>query len=167
MSDSAKDIKAQLSKVTRELKDKFREMRHLETYAVYVGIPSAYTKREDGRITNAEIGYINEFGSPKQHIPPRPFLNPAIRECTPQCAQLLKPDPRFPLDPSKLDKCGLYASAQVKNYIRSQKGMVPLSPKTIAARKRRRVSRKAGTKALIDTANLLQSINYTTEREKE
>ena len=56
---------------------------------------------------------------------------------------------------------------RVKNYIRSQKGMVPLSPKTIAARKRRRVSRKAGTKALIDTANLLQSINYTTEREKE
>ena len=114
MSDSAKDIKAQLSKVTRELKEKFREMRHLETYAVYVGIPSAYTKREDGRITNAEIGYINEFGSPKQHIPPRPFLNPAIRECTPQCAQLLKPDPRFTLDPSKLDKCGSRTIFEVK-----------------------------------------------------
>jgi hypothetical protein len=48
---------------------------------VMIGIPAEDAKREaadGGGITNAQIGYINEFGMPDKNIPPRPHLIPAV-----------------------------------------------------------------------------------------
>lgn len=153
-------MSAKLFVKMNNLSELFKNMQHLGSQGVLVGIPAEYTKREDGKITNAEIGYINEFGSPKQHIPPRPFLNPALANATPELAKLMVPDVNNPNSTAHLDKTGLYATAQVKKHITNQIGFVPLNPKTIRARQRKRKSGKAGTKALYDTGNLLQSIHY-------
>ena len=44
---------------------------------VLVGIPEDNTERVNGdEATNAQLGYVHEFGSPAKNIPARPFLIP-------------------------------------------------------------------------------------------
>ena len=54
-----------------------KSLRALTMQSVLVGIPSGPPRGEDG-LTNAELGYIHEKGSPKRNIPARPFLEPGI-----------------------------------------------------------------------------------------
>lgn len=65
------------------LKDKTlsigKALRALTMQSVLVGIPGEAGKHGDSDLTNAEIGYIHEKGSPKRNIPARPFLEPGIR----------------------------------------------------------------------------------------
>lgn len=64
-------------------KDIFRAINYLKSRNILVGIPSFSPKnrRDDtAKITNAQIGYINEYGSPARNIPARPFLIPSIKE---------------------------------------------------------------------------------------
>ena len=53
---------------------------------VLVGIPEANGSRQDPEesapVTNAALGYIHEFGSPRANIPARPFLIPGVRKST-------------------------------------------------------------------------------------
>lgn len=60
---------------------------------VLVGIPAEgnMRKAEDGGepAGNAVIGYVQEFGSPKQNIPARPFLKPGIAAVQGEVALLL------------------------------------------------------------------------------
>ena len=64
-------------------------------------------------------------------------------------------------DPAAVDKglnaAGLIAQASVKNRIRNGVGFAPLSEKTLAQRK---AQGKSGTKPLIRTGQLLNSITY-------
>ena len=55
------------------------------------------------------------------------------------------------------NKAGLIAQNSVKATITAGEGFAPLAESTLAARKRRGVSR---TKPLIDTGSLLNSITY-------
>ena len=153
------EIKVRLDNI----KATFKDMAQLASQGVLVGIAATDAKRKDGKITNAQIGYINEFGSPRQGIPPRPFLNPALQEAAPELAKLMQPDFENLESTKHLDKAGLYAVTQVRRHITEQIGMAPLSPLTIKNRQRKRKSGQAGTKALYDTGNLLQSINYHKE----
>ena len=61
-------------------------LKNLANRQVLVGISAATTERDNlaidpsrGEITNAAIGYINEFGDPGLNIPPRPHLVPGVR----------------------------------------------------------------------------------------
>lgn len=76
------------------LKDKSRNLgaalRDLTMQSVYVGIPGDKGKHDGSELTNAEIGYIHETGSPKGNIPARPFLTPGIRAVQPQIVQQLR-----------------------------------------------------------------------------
>ncbi|HAX2567517.1 TPA: hypothetical protein JW640_001108 [Escherichia coli] len=49
-------------------------LRSLTKKDVLVGIPSEDSERDDVPFGNAGIGYLNEYGSPEQNIPPRPHL---------------------------------------------------------------------------------------------
>ncbi len=63
----------------------------LKHRAVFVGIPAEFAQRDDDApISNAQIGYINEFGSRASNIPPRPHLVPGIRAYVPQAQLRLK-----------------------------------------------------------------------------
>ena len=70
-------------------------IRALANTRVMVGIPAenAFRAPEPGETAtppnNAELGYINEFGEPASHIPPRPFLVPAMVEMQPELIRRL------------------------------------------------------------------------------
>ena len=56
-----------------------KALRALTMQSVLVGIPAGPPREADG-LTNAQIGYIHEKGSPKRNIPARSFVEPGIRK---------------------------------------------------------------------------------------
>lgn len=120
-------------------------------------------------ITNSEIAYMNEFGTAT--IPARPFLIPSIEQAEDKikaCLDLqLNPNTgAMEFTEASMNVAGLLAQNEVRQYIVKQIGFKPLSPKTISARRRKRKSGLAGTKALIDTGSLLNSIGYVIDKGK-
>lgn len=148
---------------------------YLANTRVMVGVPAANTERrpEDGEketgITNAELGYLHENGVPEKNIPARPWLFPSVRQHGPEVAARLKKVGELafegggqPKAEQGLNALGLYAQTFVKAKLRDGP-FVPLSPRTIAARRARGVTR---TKPLLDTLQLLNSVTYVVRRVK-
>jgi len=134
---------------------------------VLVGIPADKSPRKGDPITNASLGYIHEHGSPARNIPARPFLVPGVKEAAPKAAAAMKKLAGQALtDASAVDKAlnaaGLIAQTGVKKRIVSGEGFAPLKEGTIKARQRKGAK---GTKPLIRTGQLLNSITYVV-REK-
>lgn len=67
---------------------------------VLVGIPEEDSEREDVPFGNAGIGYVNEYGSPAQNIPPRPHLIPGVKSVEDQTVPQLKAAAQPPLTDS-------------------------------------------------------------------
>lgn len=133
-----------------------------------IGIPAEKSPRKGDPITNASLGYIHENGSPARNIPARPFLVPGVKKATPKAIAAMKKLAGDALtDRNATDKAlnaaGLIAQASVKRQIVSQEGFTPLKAGTLAARKR---SGAKGTKALIRTGQLLNSITYVVRGKK-
>jgi hypothetical protein len=59
-------------------KDLIRLLDDIKKLEVYVGIPENKSSRKGEEITNAELCYIHTNGSPINHIPARPIIEPAI-----------------------------------------------------------------------------------------
>ena len=152
-------------KVVQDKTAKLRDaLRTLTRDIVLVGIPAADDNRNgDSPIGNAAIGYIQENGSPVNNIPPRPFLVPGVQSVADRCAELMGAGAAEMLDGGAAaiekanNKAGLTAQAAVKNTLRAGEGFPPLAPATLAARERAGFT---GTKPLIRTAQLLNSITY-------
>jgi hypothetical protein len=135
-----------------------------------VGIPGNKTirknkeKKENEMITttNAELGFINEFGSPAKNIPARSFLRPGIKKIKPVIGKILKKYTENFLHDQDivrkgLERVGIEAVSSVKNIIRMQENFKPLSKRTIELRKEKGFD---GEKALIRTGQLLNSITH-------
>lgn len=130
-----------------------------------VGIPSSAAARDDGStINNAEIGFINEFGSPEANIPPRPHLVPGVRRAQHDVIDILEAGGRAVLTGHQtdvgqsLEKAGLVSVSSVKNLIIS--GIAPpLAPATVAAR-RKGDDEDSGATPLIDTGNYIAHLTY-------
>ena len=76
-------MKITIDKVGQVLKS----IHTLETNRVLVGIPQEKNARNDGQMTNASIGYIQENGSSANNIPARPFLIPGVEKVNKEAAQ--------------------------------------------------------------------------------
>lgn len=158
----------------------------LATKDVLVGIPDSKTDRTDDAPTNATIGYLQEYGSDAQGIPPRPFLNTGVEESLPAVMPILKQAALASLDGSdagverNLNRAGLTAQNSVKNKINSG-DFIPLSEATLRARAARgrkgakiELARRAEgeapsteyAKPLIDTGQLRNSISYVIRGKK-
>lgn len=151
-------------RVTVDVTKKFEEqMKALMKRSVFVGIPQDKNARDDGPIKNATLGYINEFGSPAQNIPARPFLIPGVKAAGEKVSKILgkaSVDLNGNVD-SALDKAGLVAQSTVKSRIVNSVDIQGLSEATIKARSRRKSRRRTGVmKPLIDTGQMLNSITY-------
>lgn len=140
-----------------------RSLSTLPATQVLVGVPSEKAPREEGQpITNAELGYIHEFGSPESNIPARPFLFPGIRNATPRFEGYLRQGARAALDGNEsgigraLSAAGQVAASAVQTKITTGP-FVPLAAATLAARRARG---RTGTKPLIDTGQLRRSITW-------
>lgn len=130
---------------------------------VLVGIPEGSTDRKSGDpATNALIGYVQEFGSPANNIPARPFLIPGVQDIQKPAADRLKVAAQRALsgDLSQAEKqlhaAGLMgqnsARAKVNSNIQPK-----LSERTLAARRARGVTRE---NTLVDSGQLRNAITY-------
>lgn len=117
-------------------------------------------------ITNAAIAYIAENGSPARNIPPRPFMRQGIALERLAITKQFQKAGRAALlgDLDAMDKAfhsiGLIASRGMKTAIQ-ESDFVPLAPRTLAARLDRG---RTGTKPLLDTGQLRNSVTYVLQK---
>lgn len=130
---------------------------------VLVGIPEANTDRKPGYpATNALIGYVQEFGSPANNIPARPFLIPGVQDIQKPAADRLKVAAQRALsgDLSQAEKQLHVAGLMGQNSARAKinSNVQPkLSERTLAARRARGVTRE---NTLVDSGQLRNAITY-------
>jgi phage gpG-like protein len=145
-----------------------KKMASLIHKNVYVGIPGDAKKRDEGDpVTNAQLGYIHEKGSPANNIPARPFLMPGVEDAGKKVSKILGESAVNIKDNESVDialnKAGLAASQSVKRRITQSIGIEGLKESTIKTRERRKSRRRSGAmKPLIDTGQMLNSITYVT-----
>ena len=117
-------------------------LRSLTKKDVLVGIPEEDSEREDVPFGNAGIGYVNEYGSPAQNIPPRPHLIPGVKSVEEQTVPQLKAAAQAALDGNAagaeraLNRAGTLAANGVRSYM-TITGFTPLADSTVEARARR------------------------------
>ena len=147
-----------------------KSLASLTKQDVYVGVPSDNKERRDesSGMNNATIGYIMENGSPAANIPARPFLAPGIKAIRPEIVKLQRLAAKVALAGKTgeveriMNILGLKAVSSVRAAIVNG-DFAPLAPRTLAARKRRGITR---TTPLIDTGKLLASISYVIRKRK-
>lgn len=130
---------------------------------VMVGYVRGHNKeiRKEGDY-NAFIGYIQEHGSPFRNIHARPFLMPALKSSADVAESLISQGmSRELVQPGAiaqgLGQAGTLIRDKAKSNIVNSVGMKALSPVTLKAREK--IGFK-GTKPLIHTGQLLNSITY-------
>lgn len=159
----------------------FDGIRALTKNETLVGVPAENAGRqpEDGEkrpLNNAEIGYVQEFGStiggPNGQafsIPPRSHLRPGIEDARDKLAKALEKGVMAALrgDVGAADKAlhtaGLIGQNSVRNKI-TEGPFVPLAPMTLQKRKARG---RTGEKPLIDTGSYRSSISYVVRGKNE
>ncbi|CAN0620535.1 conserved protein of unknown function [Burkholderia multivorans] len=137
---------------------------------VLVGVPdSTAGRKDDGEpISNAEIGYIQEHGSPANNIPARPHLVPGVQDAQPKFTPQLQKGVEAALDGDleqvdrRLGSAGLIAQNSVRAKVNSN--IAPeLADSTLEARRRRGVTRE---NTLVDSAQYRNSITYVIRKKR-
>lgn len=164
-------------KVTADKFQKVAEgLKALTDKRVYAGVPSTKAERQndeaEGPINNAALMYIHEFGAPEANIPARPVVHPAIKKIQPALITEMKAGSKAALsgNPAATERMFHRMGALAMNAMRERitdGPFIPLSPKTLAARKAKRKSRKSTSiKPLIDTGQLRRALNYVVRKFK-
>ncbi len=150
-------------------------IRKLANTRVMVGIPGDNTLRQPGEgggsspINNATLAYIHENGAPEAHIPPRPFLKPAVEAMAPQIEKRLRAAAEAALKGNvegvdkQLNALGLEAQAEVRKKI--NEGIPP--PLAESTLRKRRAHGRAGEKPLVDTGQLRNAITYVIRKVRQ
>lgn len=133
---------------------------------VLVGVPDSAPDRKEGPLSNAQIGYILEHGSPANNLPPRPHLLPGVQDARPKVEPELQAGVNAALDgdaqmvDTRLNRAGIVAASSVKAKINSNV-QPALSERTLADRRRRGVTRE---NTLVDTAQYRNSITHVVRK---
>lgn len=140
-------IKSDLAKVQKQ----FLELAKKE---VVVGIPQESNSKR-GKITNAELLFIHEHGSPIKNIPPRPVLKPAIENNKDKIKYLYQEEFKnlmsLKSNPNFLNELGLFSQNAIRDRF-TNNDWQPLMEATI--------EKKGSSNPLIDTGELRKSITY-------
>ncbi|WP_175984574.1 hypothetical protein [Burkholderia stabilis] len=135
---------------------------------VLVGVPDSTAGRKDQGepLSNAEIGYILENGSPANNLPARPHLVPGVQDARPKFEPQLQKGVEAALDgdlekvEQRLNRAGILAQNSVRAKVNSN--IQPkLADSTLAARRRRGVMRE---NTLVDTTQYRNSITYVVRK---
>lgn len=146
----------------------FEAIETLTSQEVLVGIPHGEA-RSDSDMTNAQIGYIQETGSPSMNLPPRPFLVPGVESCQDQTAKHLTKAADAALKGNiamvnrHLGMAGMTAQRSVQMYFVGGH-FEPLSEATI---RQRLAKGRTGTNPLIDTQQIRKSVTYVIKKVDE
>ena len=145
---------------TSNLKALDLRLKALRDCEVYVGIPQDKSSRPNEQVTNAELAFIHEHGSPINNIPPRPFFKPALTLNKVAIAKQLSLAAKAVLagDEKKanagLRRTGMLAANAVKRFIGDYPG------NNLQANAESTIRRKGSDHPLIDTGELRRSISY-------
>lgn len=155
-----------------------RDIEALTKTQVLVGVPSDKADREDGgKINNASLAYIQNFGSPAANIPAREFMASGIELAKAKIIKDLRGGAEAAVSgrPAAVvayqEKAGSDAKDAIQQKI-TDGPFEPLAPSTIAKRKSKRRGKwnAAGDtgpetmRPLIDTGALRRAINYVIRR---
>jgi phage gpG-like protein len=135
----------------------------LATTRVMVGVPAEKGSRSDAEpINNAALAYIHENGAPEAGIPARPFLKPGIDTKQAEITTALEKTGRAALDgnPEAVDRGFNIVGLIGQNAVRAKINTGPFTPLTEATVAARRARGRTGTKPLIDTGQLRNSLTY-------
>lgn len=140
-----------------------QQLKELKKLSVLVGIPQEKASRPElgEKVNNAELAYIHTNGSPIRNIPPRPIIEPAIKDSKEQIGDQLAKAAKATLDGKDgkpyLEKAGIIGQNASRGWFTNPKnGWQPNSPLTI--------SKKGSDKPLIDTGELRKSITYVVRK---
>lgn len=156
-------------KITKDhVADVIRAISQLAKKDVLVGIPDSAPGRNDGPISNAAIGYIQETGSPAANIPARPFLIPGVKDAQKEIAARFGIGAKQALSGNAAGaENALHAAGLIgQNAARAKINTGPFDPlkaSTLAARRRRG---RTGTRPLVDTGQLRNSLTYVIRDKK-
>lgn len=154
-----------------------KALAFFKSHRVLVGIPQEKTSRGD-KLNNAELAYIHSKGSPKHHIPARPFIEPGIEEAKDKIAGRMKASAIAALKGdtgtaiSELHKAGQYGETSVRDYLKGGH-LAPNAEitkhggwmKNKVSGKTFYVKGKGEEPPLIDTGDLRKSISHIVEGE--
>lgn len=158
------------------LKDIKQAVTFLKSNRVLVGIPAASAGARGEGMTNVDLAFIHSNGSPKHHIPARPFLEPAIAEAADSIAGRMKEAAIKAIEGdtgaamNELHKAGMYGENAAKSYIGGG-NLAPNAAITISggwmwnkvSHKPFKVKGKGSSAPLIDTGSLRSSITHVIE----
>lgn len=188
-------MKSGATMTTDKMAALIRSISALAKKDVLVGIPDSAPEREDTPMTNAQIGYVMETGSPTHNVPARPFLVPGVQDVQSECAERLKQGATAALDgnTSGTDRALSIAGTIARDSVKMRIGTnipPPLSPETIRNRFRSRKTKSvrrsekaylkdvasgtdaaqaqeaAGIIALENTNQMLNSVTYVVREKK-
>lgn len=158
------------TRISRDnLEEVLQRVRRLTAQEVLIGIPQETTARDgdasSSPITNAEIGYINEFGSPAANIPARPHLRPGVEAALPAITRRLRAGTISALgaSPTAADRTLTAVGFAAQNSVRSLITATlapPLAEATIRRRRTRKIAPRKGEQPLIDTGVYRRSITF-------
>lgn len=145
-------------------------LKFLKENAVYVGIPDGHSNRRpdeehnDFGITNADLLFIHTKGSPVNHIPARPVIEPALEDDKERIVKMLEEISKDAMEGNtpgalrRLKMLGLRAQNVCRGWFTNPKNnWAPNSPLVVLRKKRKGVT---DPKPLIDTGELRKSITY-------
>lgn len=115
-------VKAHSQEITQTVVVNILEaVQKLTSQEVLVGIPHGEA-RSDADMTNAQIGYIQETGSPAMNLPARAFLAPGVEDCQEQTSvQLTKAiDQALAGNSQGVDRCLNRAGMIAQNSVRAK-----------------------------------------------
>lgn len=164
-------MKSGLTVTTDNADSVLAALKKLSGMDVLVGIPEGNAPRENSKLNNAEIGYLQSTGATVEidgeivTLPPRPFLDIGIEDTQERTTAHLKATAQFALEGKsegaerELERAGIIASDGAKAVIEAGDILAPLSAKTI---KKRREAKPPiyGDKPLRARGYLLRSITY-------
>lgn len=146
-----------MTKTIKSVKDVFSL---LPEYVIEIGVFSEQTKRKEKvqvGLTNAELMFIHEYGSPLHNLPARPVLQMTIQWAKTQLGPVMgQATSAFfksgePAYKKVLDKFALKMEKYARRIIYDNDGrLAPNAPSTIA--------RKGDNHPLFDTGQLARSI---------
>lgn len=127
---------------------------------------------EDGGLPVAYVASIQEFGSPVNNIPPRPFMRPGVAKSEARIKSLTKSESKKIVDGNSnanelMQKIGELVKTAIYHEIATLTEP-PLKEATIKARARKYSSQKGKItaslgKPLVDTKRMLNTLTYVVE----
>ena len=127
-------------------------------------ITFAQEEQQTKEVTNAELLFIHTNGSPIRNIPPRPVIEPAIRNDKDRLSRMMKQAAQLFLKGDKqgainqLRKVGMRGQNVSRAwFLNPENGWPPNSPAVQAAKMRKGANIP---RPLIDTGELRKSITY-------